>query len=55
MDGKKKKNGNAIASRDGFAATLPRVARDAADLGIKRGRCGERVAGTLELLGTLWT
>jgi hypothetical protein len=32
-----------------------RVARDVVDVGIKRGRCGNRVAGMLELLGTLWT
>ncbi len=52
-----RKNGDSIACSDGFAATamLSRVARDAVDVGMKRGRCGDRVAGTLELLRTLWT
>jgi hypothetical protein len=46
-----------IASSDGFAvtATLSRIAGDAVDIGLKLGRCGERVAGMLELLVTLRT
>jgi hypothetical protein len=39
VDGEK--NGDAIAIRDEFAATLPRVAGDAVDVGIKK-------------TGTLW-